>query len=166
MRNRGWIWYFLALAVFAAMAAAIPLLINLKQQLQPDQVDGARALWNERGPRDYNLVYVEKIDLDKQGDEYAVEVRGGKVIRVLCNGQPTTDPGFTIDAIFGLIEKNLLGDREKGQRNYTVADFDSVDGHPRRYVRRVRGTNERLEWRIRLEPADGTKAGKAGGTEK
>lgn len=152
MDRSGWIWYFAGLFVLGALAVVTPWVFNLRQQLQPEVLAECRALWRQRGPRDYDLEYGERIDVDPRRDEFQVEVRGGKVTAARCNGQPTTEPVWTIDAMFDHIEKNLQGDRDAGQRHYTVAVFDATDGHPLRYVRRVRGSHDRLEWRVRVRP--------------
>src|SRR5262245_8985137 len=150
MPQRRWIWYYVVLVILAAIAVATPWVINARQQLTEARVAKARALWRQHGPRDYNLEYTQQVDVEPR-DTFKVEVRRGKVIAARCNGQPTMEPVWTIDAMFDYIETALLEDREAGQRNYTVADFDPTDGRPIRYVRRVRSTHNRLEWRVRLE---------------
>jgi hypothetical protein len=52
---------------------------------------------------------------------------------------------YTIDAFFALIESKLRDDVAVGGRNYATAMFDRRDGHPLRYIHRVRGTSERIE---------------------
>src|SRR5579884_1373361 len=82
-----WIAFFVLLALLAAAGITVPILYNLSKQLQPAQVAAARALWEERGPRDYDLQYQVKIDRDPVADEYLVEVRGGRVVLAACNGE-------------------------------------------------------------------------------
>ncbi len=49
------------------------------------------------------------------------------------------------------MEEALRHDEASGGRNYITAKFDPADGHPQHYVRRIRGTKERVEWFVRLE---------------
>jgi hypothetical protein len=59
---------------------------------------------------------------------------------------------FTIEGLFDEIENNLRRDAESpGKRNFATADFlMKEDGHPTRYVHRVAGTKQRVEWTVRL----------------
>jgi hypothetical protein len=59
--------------------------------------------------------------------------------------------GLSVDGKLARIEADLEKDVTEGQRrNYAMAVFDDRDGHPLRYIRRVKGTGERLEWNLRL----------------
>jgi hypothetical protein len=78
---------------------------------------------------------------------------------VTCDGDtlPASEyPDLTVDGQFAVIEKGLQLDLAEGvRRNYATAAFDLRDGHPTHYVRRVRGSGERLEWNVNLKkPAD------------
>jgi hypothetical protein len=58
---------------------------------------------------------------------------------------------LTVEGQFAEIEKGLQLDLAAGARkNYATAAFDLGDGHPTHYVRRVRGTGDRLEWNVNL----------------
>jgi hypothetical protein len=54
--------------------------------------------------------------------------------------------------MFDYIQTVLQEDAESGQRHFMVADFDATDGHPIRFVRRLRGSHDRIEWRVHLRP--------------
>src|SRR4051812_32165483 len=89
-RNRGWLWYFILLAVLTIAATTILAVFNLRQQLAPEQLEAARKAWQEHGPADYSFSYTVKRD-DVGGsstDHYFVKVRGGKPVEVLDNGLP------------------------------------------------------------------------------
>ena len=62
-----------------------------------------------------------------------------------------------MDGQFDVIEKGLQLDLAEGmRRNYATAAFDLGDGHPTHYVRRVRGSGDRLEWNVNLTtPTEG-----------
>src|SRR5262245_12784235 len=121
MPNRRWIWYFAVLLVLAVIAVAAPLIVNLRQQLKPEDVARWKALWRERAPRDYDLEITERIDIHTRTDEFEVEVRGGKVVASRWNKQPTDGPVLTIDTIFHHIEANLAVDQSSDSRNFTTA---------------------------------------------
>jgi hypothetical protein len=58
--------------------------------------------------------------------------------------------GYTVEGLFQTIDKNLKKNAESGGRNFATAAFDSKDGHPIRYIYRVKRTPERLEWNVKL----------------
>src|SRR4051794_15941537 len=100
-RSRGWVWYFVVLAVLTTVSATVLIVYNLRQQLQPDELAAARARWREKAPRDYDLVY------SKQGGvngTYAVEVRAGKVRKVTEDGRPLEARLFAYYGMDGLFE--------------------------------------------------------------
>jgi hypothetical protein len=152
MRSSSWVWFFALLAVAGAAAMATPFWYNLRQQLTPDELAAHRALWREHGPHDYDLDYVVRLDEATRGEECQVSVRGGRVASATCGGAPEREP-LTIDGLFALMGAALAEDAATGRRNYTVAHFDPADGHPRRYVRRVKARGERTEIVVRLRPA-------------
>ena len=51
-KNRGWVWFFVVLAVLAVAAVVGNWSYNLSQQLTPDQLRAAEELWKKNGPRD------------------------------------------------------------------------------------------------------------------
>jgi hypothetical protein len=175
-RPRRWALFFLLLAVLAAAGAVVPVVYNLRLQLRPEQVAQARARWRERGPRDYDLRCAEKLlhGPAEEQNEYVVLVRGGQVVALGVNGEllrlegagPALGlavralPGGAgeavgVEPLFDRIEAALRQDAAEGRRTYATATFDRHDGHPLRYVRRVRATGERVEWNCALAPPGG-----------
>lgn len=175
-RPRRWAGFFLLLAVLAVAAGVTPVIYNLRQQLTPEQVAQARARWRERAPRDYDLRCTEKLLRDgaEEENEYVVLVRGGAVVALGANGEllrlegagpalglcARTLPGGAgepvgVGPLFDRIEAALRQDAAEGRRTYTTATFDPQNGHPVRYVRRVRATGEREEWNCTLAPPGG-----------
>jgi hypothetical protein len=176
--NRPWILFFLLLALAGAGAVVVPLVYNLRQQLQPEQFEAAQTRWKEHGTLDYDLLWEAKQNEDPRADEYHVVVRGGKVWVVHINrdvllaqelaiplggaGGPSVTAlatervpqrqltGYTVEGLFRIIKDNLRKNAESDGRNFATATFDTRDGHPTRYIYRVRRSPERLEWNIRL----------------
>ena len=165
-RSRRWIWFFAVLAVLGVAAISINWVYSVWQQLRPDRLAAARALWQERGPASYDLEYVVKEENtpgadpreDPHFDYYKVEVRGGRVQSATRNDAPLSPDEakrHDVDALFDLIQEYLGRDGAPGQaRTYAHAHFDSTDGHPVHYVRRVMGSRQRLEITIQLQNAN------------
>jgi len=59
-KNRGWIWFFVVLTLLGVAAVGINLAYNLREQITPEQVQAARQLWEEKGPKNYDLVYTKE----------------------------------------------------------------------------------------------------------
>src|SRR5262245_23939357 len=169
---RRWVPFFLTLAALGTLAITLPLVYNLGQQLRPEQLEAARALWAERGPADYDLEVAVALGRDPRPQRYAVLVRTGKAVfsagedelqalsapvSALTGLAPRGALGEgaapTIEMLFARIEGVLEANARSGRRNFTLAAFDPRDGHPRRFIHRVRGTHEREEWNLRLSPA-------------
>src|SRR5437762_2877461 len=157
-RSRRWVWYFGVLLVLGAAAIIVPLRYNLMAQLTPEQLKAARALWKENGPADYELLYQERIDtgpvetfrVEVRGDKVAVWRREGGREKNLEELTPSQRQAYTVPGMFERMERFLDEDRAAARRNYVTAVFDAKDGHPVRYVRRVSGTQERLEWVVEM----------------
>jgi hypothetical protein len=170
-RSRAWVGFFALLAALAAAAVALPILYNLGQQLRPEQLDAARRRWHENGPKDYDLTFSVAYDRERLAERHIVLVRGGKVVLAACEGEVVslapalaalvglplggtgTAPGRDVPAIFDHIADLLREQTPGARRNFVVAAFDPKDGHPRRFIFRVRGTSTREEWNLRLWPA-------------
>jgi hypothetical protein len=146
-----WVWFFLVLGLLAVIAIIIPLWFNLSQQLRPEDVARARAVWEEKRPADYDLDYT------LQGltpERFTVQVRHGRTESVTGPDGPLP-PGscpFTdMDSLFRFVEANLTKDGERGSaRTFTVAGFAPEDGHILHYVRSVLRTRERIEIDVKL----------------
>jgi hypothetical protein len=142
-----WVWYFIILAVLTAGGITANLWYNLRQQLTPDQLETARRLWAEKGPRDYRLEYTIKHDLNSDPvatvpERYSVQVRGGKAVSVTDPEgrtlQAPQDPVGSMDALFDRIAEQLRTDAELGRpRAFVTATFDGSDGHVKHYVHSV-----------------------------
>ena len=157
-RSRRWAWYFAVLLVLGVVAVIVPLVYNLMAQLTPEKLEAARTLWKENGPADYELLYQERIGAGPV-ETFRVEVRGGKVSVWWRKGgkeknleelTPSQRQAYTVPGLFERMEHFLEEDRAASRRNYVTAAFDAKDGHPLRYVRRVSGTQERLEWVVEM----------------
>jgi hypothetical protein len=146
-KNRLWVWYFAALGVLTVAAVVTLIVYNLWQQLTPEKLAAAAALWKAKGPRDYDLTYRQSAG--NSVDTYSVRVRGGRVESAERNGVPLEERQWkyhSMAALFGDIERFQELDAAPGRpRTYTVATFDKDDGHLLRYVRRVMGTRERAQ---------------------
>jgi hypothetical protein len=172
-RSRDWIWFFAILTVLGTAAVVIPIVYNLGLQLTQQQVEQARERWQAVGPTDYDLDYQQRHTLngDTEETEYRVFVRNGHVSAVFCDGRltmlagtaeglalgpvPRGLPGslgaLDIDGMFEYIDSQLRQDLNLSHRPYATATFDKADGHPMRYVRRIHGGAERLEWTAKLQ---------------
>lgn len=157
-RNSGWVWYLVVLFVLTVAAITTLVTFNLRQQLRPEQLAAAKALWKEKGPRDYDLEYTKQV---QQTELFRSRVRDGKVVAATRNGQPLEERLYRYSSVPGLfsdIERFLEIDAEPGRpRTFTVASFNGQDGHPLRYVRRVMGSTERVEITVKLTPVAGGK---------
>ena len=177
-RNRSWIWFIGLLSTAGVFAVVVPLIYNLRQQLQPEQFEQARERWKQNGSADYDLLREEKLNDDPRPDQYRAVVRDGKVwlvqinrdvliaeelatplggavgpaVGALANERPPQRDltGYTVESLFQTIDKNLKKNAESGGRNFATAAFDSKDGHPIRYIYRVKRSPERLEWNVKL----------------
>jgi hypothetical protein len=171
-RRGRWMVFFLILAVLGGVAVIVPIFYNLGLQLKPEDVARNHKLWGQQGTRDYDLELVRRDDQQDNGDEYQVRVRDGRITSVVgkregiilvdeivglalgpvIRWRPPEDLSrFTVEGLFNEIENDQRRDAETAsKRNYSTADFDTRDGHPRRYVHRVAGTKQRVEWAVKL----------------
>jgi hypothetical protein len=168
--NLRWAGFFVLLALLAAVAVAVPLVVNLRQQLRPEQLAQARARWREHGPRSYDLEYTVAHNRDPQPERFLVLVRHGRIVLAAADGEVVrlapavglaaglpaaafaSDAGRDVEAVFAHIEEVLNAEIATGRRNYVTALFDARDGYPRRFVHRVRGGSQREEWNLLLSP--------------
>jgi hypothetical protein len=140
------------LGTLAVVGVVIEVWSNRQQQLTPEKLALARALWAEKGPRDYELDYEIKRDETPDpspsvGQKYTVRVRDGKV------ETPPAGEFGAMDDLFDWIDARLRADREAdGPRPFVKATFDPHDGHVLHYVRSVMRTRERIEISVTLRP--------------
>ena len=114
-------WYFIIVGVLTVSATSVLVIYNLNQQLRPEKLETARALWKEKGPRTYHLVYTIKLN-DDQPTPYDVHVDDGRVTSVLVNGQPDSrHHWYGMDRLYDYIEADLERDRKSQRRNFTRA---------------------------------------------
>jgi hypothetical protein len=146
-KNRAWVWYFVILIVLTIAATTTLFVFNIKQQLTPEQLAAATALWKAKGPASYDMEYTKQLGTEEE--KYFVEVRKGEVVSVKMNDQPIEERLYryhSMLALFSFIEQFQKIDREPGRpRAFVRADFDATDGHIQRYVRSVSGTRERVQ---------------------
>jgi hypothetical protein len=161
-RSRRWVWFFVAVSVLAVAAIIIQVRVNQALQLKPEALEKAWALWKEKGPADYELVYtVQKPGAE--ADKIEVRVRHKKTVGLTINGRPAEARLFAyygMDELFNQISEFLRKDAEPGKpRAYVRGEFDPQDGHIEKFVRSVMGTQERVEIHV-LELRPLAKGGK------
>jgi hypothetical protein len=160
-RIRSWVWFFVALGLLAAAAVAIPLWFNLSQQLRPEDLQAARARWQQNGPADYDLEYTQQ---GLTPEQFTVRVRRHRVESVTSAGRPLPPGSYPFDdmeSLFRFIADRLEEDsRPESPRTYAVAGFSPRDGHVIHYVHSVVTRRERIQIDVELRPvpADGSLA--------
>jgi hypothetical protein len=85
-RRRGWVVFFAALFLLAAAAISLQVWFSLHQQLTPEALERARALWRAKGPADYDLKYTVARQ-SRSGESLQAENRRDRVAEVKVNGQ-------------------------------------------------------------------------------
>jgi hypothetical protein len=148
-KNHRWIWFFVVVLVLAIAASVVLVAFNLQQQLRPEQLAAARALWKEKGPRDYTLSYYMQVN-DRNEDRYDVQVRSGRVVESFYNGKPEPPERFPyrgMEGLFDIVERNMEKDSAPNRPKVFVrAIFDDrKTGGLRWYVRSVMGERHREE---------------------
>ncbi|HYV37609.1 MAG TPA: DUF6174 domain-containing protein [Gemmataceae bacterium] len=153
-KRANWIWYFIGIAMIAVFLLGI-LIFFIQNQLAPEkqlsieQLNTARKLWVEKGPKDYQLLYTVQRGTDKGKDLFFVEVRGGKVQSVILNGNerlPADKLDYSsMEGLFKDIEMFLKHDAQPtDKKTFCRGYFDREDGHLVEFVRRVEGSTERV----------------------
>jgi hypothetical protein len=160
-RTRGWVWFFAALAAMAVLAAAVNWTYNARQQLTPEKLATAMALWDANGPADYDLVIDKTIspaaaNVAAVRDRIDVQVRNKKAVSGTINGAPLERrllAEYDVAGWFGFVEEFLRIDTTPGApRTFRAAEFDPHTGQLLRFRRRVSGTRERQEIVLRVTP--------------
>lgn len=153
-RNRNWIWFFLVLGFLAVSAVSISWFYNSRQQLTVDELARNRALWDQKGPKDYTLEYTLK---GGATGAYVVQVRNGEVVSAEPDERPLAVKRayYGMPALYDDIETFMELDKKSKRRPFQVATFHADHGGLIRFVRRVPGTSERVEINVKLteEPA-------------
>jgi hypothetical protein len=151
-KNHAWLWIFLFLIVASIAVAAVMIWYNLRLQLKPEQLEAARALWKERGPRDYRMVYTTQLRDESHKDRFVVEVRAGRVQSVIMNQTlflNTREMAYhSMERLYSEIAQSLEKDAKEGRKVYTRANFDGATGALQDYVRRVMGSRERVQIQV------------------
>lgn len=158
MNNRNWLWFFAVLIVLTITAMAINYWYATTHQLTAAQLHAAQALWQEKGPADYDLKIRKELSSAAGGvperEEIDVNVRGGKVLKVTLNGRELEErlrPKYDIPAWFDYLNEFMERDTKPGAAQvFCDATFDARDGHPIRYRRRVNRTSERADLQFDL----------------
>jgi hypothetical protein len=117
-RPRRWVWFFLVLALLGATAVTIELWFNLSQQLTPDQIERAAALWDEKGPSDYDFEYTFSRQ-SRNGERYHASVRDGEVVSVTRDDQPLEPvlyPLYDTPGLFAEVEQALAANPDSRDR--------------------------------------------------
>ena len=126
---------------------------NLNQQLTPEKLAAARAIWKEKGPRSYDLDY----EIKREDNPDPAPRTGQKVTVHVENGQaqgPLTTEFGSMDDLFDYVERRMQADQEAGgSRPFVKATFDQADGHIVHYVHSVMKTRDRLEVTVTLRPS-------------
>ncbi len=161
-RPKRWVWFFLVLGTLAVAGLSIEVWSNLEQQLTLEKLAAARALWTEKGPRDYFLDYEVKRDDEpdpapRTGEKYTIRVEDGK-----AETPPRSGEFGSMDDLFDWIEDRLRADRESdGPRPFVKGTFSPDDGRVLHYVRSVMRTRERIEITVTLRPVTASPPGPA-----
>lgn len=148
-KNRSWIWFFVVVFAMAFVATVVLVVYNLRQQLKPEQLAAARALWKQNAPPNYTMAYTTSVN--READEhYQVKVRDGKVVESIANGTvepPERWPYRGMEPLFDFVEKFMKIDSDPDNpRTFVRAIFDDrKTGALRWYVRSVMGERHRVE---------------------
>jgi hypothetical protein len=153
--SRRWLWYFVGVGGVAAvlltwLALYIRNELDPARQLNLEQLRAARNLWKEHGPKDYQMLYKVRRGRGGDADTYFVEVRGGRVISVVLNGDQRLEADkleyHSMVGLFNDIELFLKRDEQPNSpQSFCRGYFAKEDGRLVQFVRRVVGTDERVD---------------------
>ncbi len=114
--------------------------------------------WNERGPRNYEIVVETS---GRQAATYKVIVQGGEPSSATCNGQPLPQPRawytWSVPGMFETLERDLeqieraQQGTPKGVPLSVYVAFDPQYGYPARYLRSehvASGSNPDVTWKV------------------
>lgn len=154
-RNRRWIWFFLVVVLLSALAIGVILGYNWILQLTPDQIKSAQTLWQERGPKNYDLHYVvvAKGSGSAVSNTYQVEVRNGVVTWATLNKDPVDlekRQNHSMTALLADVKTFLDVDAQPDSPwAMSWARFDESDGHLLWYVRKTIGTRQAVKIEVK-----------------
>ena len=150
--------FWLALLV-AVIATAVTLALWYRQPGEPltaELLAGARARWEERGPRAYDLVVSVS---GAQEGEHRIEVRDGRVTKMTTGGAAVREGAWeywSVDGMFRFLQSELSNRERAGEAfGADAADvelrvvFDAGYGYPARFLRHVMGRRKSVEWKVR-----------------
>jgi hypothetical protein len=165
-KNNVWIYFFAFLVIASVGVTVLMIWFNLHIQLTPEDLEANHKLWQERGPKSYDMIYTEKLNNDDRKTVFVVKVRAGMVAEVLMNGkplEPTKEDGqvhdprpyHSMDGKFRDIERFMDIDQKKdAPRVYAIAVFDPDTGAVLKYIRSVMVTGQRVELNMKVEGVD------------
>ena len=163
-RNYGWVYFYVFVIVASVSVAGFMIWFNLSIQLTPEKLADAKKLWQQKGPKSYDMTYTKRLNDDATVSRFDVKVRSGVLEEVKLNGQKLvkqpdqeSDPRIyhSMDRLLSDIERFMNIDNKPGApKVYVTAIFEPDNGALRRYIRRVMGTTQRIELHVTLSPAD------------
>ncbi len=165
-----WIWVG-GISVALLLVVTPWLLRGRMQRLDPEDLDAARSLWRQSGVTDYDM------DVEVSGaatGRYAVVVRGGRLERIMRNGEPASPAAgdqWTVEGLFQTIDREFQMVKDsaralnmaEGAQLVILGRFDATLGYPVDYVRQVTGSTQSVRIRVhgleRQEQGDGDARG-------
>ncbi len=148
-RSRGWVWFFVILAVLTIAATAFLWIYNVGQQLTPERLAAARKLWDQKRPADYDLTWTKE---GSASGTFMVFVRQGAVRAVLMKEEAveggkarTVDvwlprrlyDRYDVAGLFADLQGflRIIKEQDKDRKRILLrARFDPEDGHLIGYV--------------------------------
>ena len=154
-KPRSWLWSFIGIAFISVILIGWLALFIIQQFERPltlAHLQTARNVWQEKGSKDYEMIYVVTLP-DKSKNQFYVVVRSGKVKSTLLNGTVQVPPeqldAHSISALFDYIEVFLKRDAQpNAPKAYSRASFSSDDGRLLWFARQVLDSPERVDIRV------------------
>jgi hypothetical protein len=154
-RRRLWLWALLGVVTGVVAVIVVLNIWNSRLRLTAEKLAAAQAAWERTGPPSYDL------RLEVSGSSTAVydlEVRNRKLVAARVNGQPFERPEkahpWTVPGLFDVVlRQDLENDAKPGSLPaYTQVEFDSIDGHPIRYLRTSGQHRVQIETKLTVIP--------------
>ncbi len=157
-RTPGLFWLVTVSAILGALAVWNFTGRARSPRLTHEVLATAKTKWHAAGIRDYSMTVVVKAREDAQ---HEVEVRGGKVSRMLTDSVEAPErvwDAWSVDGLLFVLEEEMANaQRPEGPFGVTNpadvfldATFDGANGLPLHYLRQVSGNSKgSLEWEIR-----------------